>query len=120
MAYVEVCKSGRLVSYSRADEQKARKGCKVRLGPAGEARITIGRFIAEIDTPKSADFGEARFTVLVPSHRQADVAKISLANEVEVPGKALVNNKNGVRFHILPNRVLTIRLTRRHLKEPSS
>ena len=43
MAYVEVWKSGRLVTRRRVDEQRARKGCKVRLGSAGEVRIAIGQ-----------------------------------------------------------------------------
>jgi serine/threonine protein kinase len=43
MAYVEVSKSGRLVTRRRVDEQRARKGCKVRLGSAGEVRIAIGQ-----------------------------------------------------------------------------
>ena len=50
MAYVEVWKSGRLITRRRVDEEKARKGCKVRLGPAGEVRValceseTLGQF----------------------------------------------------------------------------
>jgi hypothetical protein len=42
MAYVEVWKSGRLVTRRRVDEEKARKGCRVRLGLAGEVRVAIG------------------------------------------------------------------------------
>ena len=43
MAYVEVWKSGRLLTRRRVDEEKARKGCRIRLGPAGEIRIAIGQ-----------------------------------------------------------------------------
>jgi len=43
MAYVEVWKSGRLITRRRVDEQKARKGCRVRLGSAGEVRVAIGQ-----------------------------------------------------------------------------
>jgi len=43
MAYVEVWKSGRLLTRRRVDEEKARKGCRIRLGPVGEVRIAIGQ-----------------------------------------------------------------------------
>ena len=43
MAYVEVWKSGRLITRHLVDEQKARKGCKVRLGSIGEVHVTIGQ-----------------------------------------------------------------------------
>lgn len=43
MAYVEVWKSGRLITRRRVDEQKAQKGCRVRLGSAGEVRVAIGQ-----------------------------------------------------------------------------
>jgi serine/threonine protein kinase len=42
MAYVEIWKSGRLLTRRQVDEEKARKGCRVRLGPAGEVRIAAG------------------------------------------------------------------------------
>jgi len=43
MAYLEVWKSGTLITRRRVDEQKARKGCRIRLGAAGEARLAIGQ-----------------------------------------------------------------------------
>jgi len=43
MAYVEVWKSGRLITRRRVDEQKAQKGCRIRLGSAGEVRVAIGQ-----------------------------------------------------------------------------
>ncbi len=43
MAYVEVWKSGRLITRRGVDESKARKGCRVRLGSAGEVRVAIGQ-----------------------------------------------------------------------------
>jgi len=43
MAYVEVWKSGRLLTRRRVDEEKARKGCRVRLGSAGEVRVAVGQ-----------------------------------------------------------------------------
>ena len=43
MAYVEVWKSGRLLTRRRVDEQKAQTGCRVRLGTAGEVRAALGR-----------------------------------------------------------------------------
>ena len=42
MAYVEVWKSGRLLTRRRVAEDKTRKGCRVRLGSAGEVRVAIG------------------------------------------------------------------------------
>jgi predicted outer membrane repeat protein len=43
MAYVEVWKSGRLITRRRVDEQKARKGCRIRIGSAGEVRVAVGQ-----------------------------------------------------------------------------
>jgi predicted outer membrane repeat protein len=43
MAYVEVWKSGRLLTRRQVDEQKAREGCRIRLGSAGEVRIAVGQ-----------------------------------------------------------------------------
>jgi len=43
MAYVEVWKSGRLLTRRPVDEEKARKGCRVRLGSAGEVRVAVGQ-----------------------------------------------------------------------------
>jgi len=43
MAYVEVWKSSKLITRRHVDEQKARKGCRIRLGSAGEVHLSIGR-----------------------------------------------------------------------------
>ena len=43
MAYVEVYKSGTLITRHRVDEQKARRGCRIRLGSAGEVHLAIGQ-----------------------------------------------------------------------------
>jgi len=43
MAYLEVWKSGKLVTRRRVDDQMARKGCRIRIGSAGEARVAIGQ-----------------------------------------------------------------------------
>jgi WD40 repeat protein len=43
MAYVEVWKSGRLLTRRQVDEEKAKKGCRVRLGSAGEVRVAVGQ-----------------------------------------------------------------------------
>jgi len=43
MAYVEVWKSGKMVTRRRVDEQKARKGCRIRIGSAGEVRVAVGQ-----------------------------------------------------------------------------
>ncbi|MEA3226221.1 MAG: serine/threonine-protein kinase, partial [Planctomycetota bacterium] len=43
MAYLEIWKSGTLIARRRVDEQKARRGCRIRLGSAGEAHLAIGQ-----------------------------------------------------------------------------
>ena len=43
MAYIEVWKSGKLITLRRVDERKAQKGCRVRLGTTGEVRVAIGQ-----------------------------------------------------------------------------
>ncbi|MBN2271003.1 MAG: protein kinase [Sedimentisphaerales bacterium] len=43
MAYIEVWKSGRLVTRCPVDEQKAKAGCRIRLGAAGELRVAAGQ-----------------------------------------------------------------------------
>lgn len=42
MAYVEVWKSGRLLTRRPVDDEKARKGCRVRLGSAGQVHVAVG------------------------------------------------------------------------------
>lgn len=46
--------------------------------PGGSARVTLGKFTAQVETPKAADFGEARFVVLVPGDRPAAEGRIEL------------------------------------------
>jgi Tol biopolymer transport system component len=43
VAYVEVWKSGRLIKRLPVDEQKAKTGCKVRLGTAGQVHLSVGQ-----------------------------------------------------------------------------
>ena len=43
MAYLEVWKSGTLITRRRVDDQMARKGCRIRIGSAGEVRLAIGQ-----------------------------------------------------------------------------
>ena len=43
MAYIEVSKNGKVVTRRHVDEQKAQKGCKFRLGSAGEVHLTLGK-----------------------------------------------------------------------------
>jgi len=43
MAYIEVWKSGKLITRRRVDEQKAQKGCRIRLGSAGEVNLSVGQ-----------------------------------------------------------------------------
>ncbi|MGD1043585.1 MAG: protein kinase [Sedimentisphaerales bacterium] len=42
MAYVEVWKEGKLITRRQVDEEKARKGCRIRLGSAGQVRVKAG------------------------------------------------------------------------------
>jgi serine/threonine protein kinase len=42
MAYVEVWKEGKLITRRQVDEEKARKGCRIRLGSAGQVRVKTG------------------------------------------------------------------------------
>lgn len=50
MAYVEVWKGGKLITRRQVSEEKARKGCRIRLGSAGQVRVktgetkTVGKF----------------------------------------------------------------------------
>ncbi len=43
MAYIEVWRSGRLVARRPVDEQKAKAGCRIRLGTASELRVATGQ-----------------------------------------------------------------------------
>ena len=42
MGYVEIWKSGKLVTRRRANEQKARTGLRVRIGPVGDVSVMVG------------------------------------------------------------------------------
>ena len=54
----------------------------------GSARVSIGRFNAEVEIPKPGEFGEARVTVLVPGDLPAGKGKIVLT-EKDVAGEGL-------------------------------
>jgi len=89
MAYVEVWKSGRLVTRRRVDEQKAQKGCRVRLGSAGEVRVAIGQSetLGELEVRMFAGepppaWQEAKKTVSRPPQDDQSLPPLS----VEVPG----------------------------------
>ncbi len=55
MAYIEIYKNGKIVNRQFIEEQKAQKGCKIRLGSAGEIRLTLG---------KTETIGEFKFRLL--------------------------------------------------------
>ncbi|KPK42401.1 MAG: hypothetical protein AMJ65_07705, partial [Phycisphaerae bacterium SG8_4] len=55
MACVEVWKSGRLLICRRVDEQRAKRGCKVCLGSAGEAREVLREASKHIESPETED-----------------------------------------------------------------
>ena len=42
MAYVEIKKGGRLVTRRVVDDAKARKGCRIRMGSAGQVVVALG------------------------------------------------------------------------------
>ncbi len=44
--------------------------------PGGKARVTLGRFVTEIEAPKPAEFGEGRYLLLVPADLPAGVARV--------------------------------------------
>ncbi|MFB0551689.1 MAG: protein kinase [Phycisphaerae bacterium] len=89
MAYVEVWKSGRLITRRRVDEQKAQKGCRVRLGSAGEVRVAIGQSetLGELEVRMFAGepppaWQEAKKTVSKPAQDDQSLTPLS----VETPG----------------------------------
>ena len=80
MAYLEVWKNGRRITRRKVDEEKARKGCKVHLGQAGEARVAIG---------ESATVGpfEVRMFAGDPPEVQPDVEESVFAQQGAVPAR---------------------------------
>ena len=44
----------------------------------GKARVTLGDFVTSLEVPKLAEFGEARYSILLPGDVAAGVAKIDL------------------------------------------
>jgi alpha-mannosidase len=45
----------------------------------GKARVTLGDFAVQVQMPKPAEFGEARYLMLIPSDVPAGVARIDLS-----------------------------------------
>ena len=89
MAYVEVWKSGKLITRRRVDESKARKGCRVRLGSAGEVRVAIGQSetLGELEVRMFAGepppaWREAKETASIRPHDEQSLPSISM----ETPG----------------------------------
>lgn len=89
MAYVEVWKSGRLITRRRVDEQKAQKGCRVRLGSAGEVCVAIGQSetLGELEVRMFAGepppaWQEVKETASMPPHDEQSLPSISM----ETPG----------------------------------
>ncbi len=85
MAYVEVWKSGRLITRRRVDEQKARKGCRVRLGSAGEVRVAIGQSetLGELEVRMFAGepppaWQEGKETASIPPHDEQSLPPLSV------------------------------------------
>ncbi|HWX20918.1 MAG TPA: hypothetical protein VN578_13545, partial [Candidatus Binatia bacterium] len=50
--------------------------------PGGKARVTAGKFVTQVDTPKPAEFGEARFPVLLPDDTPAGPVRIELSERI--------------------------------------
>ena len=85
MAYVEVWKSTRLITRRRVDEQKARKGCRVRLGSVGEVRVAIGQSetLGELEVRMFAGepppaWQEAKKTASIPPHDDQSLPPLSM------------------------------------------
>ncbi len=88
MAYVEIWKSGKLVTRRRVDEQKAQKGCRVRLGSAGQVRVaidqseTLGEFEVRVfagEPPESKQ--SARETASIPSGDDGTLPPVSMDSQ---------------------------------------
>ncbi|HEY5911780.1 MAG TPA: hypothetical protein VJA21_14355, partial [Verrucomicrobiae bacterium] len=46
----------------------------------GRARVTVGQFATELETPKPAEFGEGRWSLLAPGDLPAGLARIEVYN----------------------------------------
>jgi WD40 repeat protein len=74
MAYIEVWKSGKLLTRRGVDTQKAQTGFRVRLGSAGEVRVALGQ-------PETLGDYEVRvFEGEPPESRQTDQKTASIAS----------------------------------------
>lgn len=66
--------------------------------PGGEARVTIGRFTTQFKVPKPAEFGEARYTMLVPGQEPACTAQIVLSDNLPDHNSAANEHTFAVNF----------------------
>jgi serine/threonine protein kinase len=77
MAYVEVWKEGKLITRRQVDEEKARKGCRIRLGSAGQIRVKIG------ETKQVGKFEVRMFAGDIPETKQ-----VTEEEALDLPGPA--------------------------------
>jgi len=95
-------------------------GIRGSLPPAQASFVTVSPESLLVSALKAAEEGEGLIVRVQETAGQACEGLLNLpfagvssareASAVEVPGRPLANDKNGVRFQILPNQVLTIRL----------
>jgi predicted Ser/Thr protein kinase len=85
MAYVEVWKNGRLITRRRVDEQKARKGCRIRIGSAGTVRVVVGQSqeigdfeVRMIEGEPPVASGQIGETSPKPPHNDQDLPPLSV------------------------------------------
>jgi serine/threonine protein kinase len=82
MAYVEVWKEGKLITRRQVGEEKARKGCRIRLGSAGQVRVKIG------ETKQVGKFEVRMFAGDIPEAKQVtEEGSLDLSE----PGKGPAN-----------------------------
>ena len=79
MAYVEVWKKGKLITRRQVSEEKARRGCRIRLGSAGQIRVKIG------ETKQVGKFEVRMFAGDIPETKQ-----VTEEEALDLPGPAKV------------------------------
>jgi|GEM_PF-1533502 len=83
MAYVEVWKEGKLITRRQVSEEKARKGCRIQLGSAGQVRVKIG------ETKQVGKFEVRIFAGDIPEAKQATGG---IDSDLSEPGSAKVTS----------------------------
>lgn len=98
MAYVEVWKEGKLITRRQVSEEKARKGCRIRLGSAGQVRVKAGEttivgkyevrmFAGDIPEAKQVT-GEGSLDLSEPANAASTASTFSRTTAAGVRGEA--------------------------------